>query len=350
MTTITSATAAAAAEQGSAGDIVGWASIREAMAPYRTPSVAVGVGQLASSFLPLVALYALMYLSLSLAWWAPLGLSVVAAAFTVRVFIIQHDCGHGSFLPSRRANDAVGLLCSLMTFTPYAMWRRQHSQHHAHWNDLDHRQTGVDIYSTCLTLDEFRRLSGRRKLLLRVGLHPAVSLILLPPLVFLLLFRVPFDAPPGWRRERRAVHYTNAALLALYGSLGLAFGFASLLLVVLPTMIAAAIIGVWLFSLQHRFDGVRWARHDEWNAVMASLQGSSHLTLPRLLQWFTGNIGFHHVHHLDPKVPNYRLEQCHLAHPAFRSAPVLTLRRGLSSSRYCLWDEDRGTMVRLPRG
>ncbi len=138
------------------------------------------------------------------------------------------------------------------------------------------------------------------------------------------------------------------ALLAVYGSLGLVFGFVPVLLVVLPTMIAASIIGVWLFSLQHRFEGVHWSRREEWNVATASLQGGSHLRLPKLLQWLTSNIGFHHVHHFDPKVPNYRLRRCHFAHSAFQRAPVVTLRSGLSSSRYCLWDEEQDAMVRIP--
>jgi omega-6 fatty acid desaturase (delta-12 desaturase) len=310
--------------------------------------VATSLGQVANSFLPLGGLYALMYTGLSQGWWISLALVPLAAAFVVRIFIIQHDCGHGSFLPSRRGNDLVGALCSFVTFTPYAMWRRQHAAHHAKWNNLDSRKSGADIYSTCLTAAEYRALPHWRRTAWRVMLHPVVSLILLPPLVFLVLYRVAFDTPAGWRRERRAVRNTNAALLAGYGALGFVLGFVPVLLIVLPTMVAASIIGVWLFSLQHRFEQAVWFRQGEWNASAASLQGSSHLRLAKPLQWLTGNIGFHHVHHFDPKVPNYRLERCHIAHPAFQRAPVVTLRSGFSSSRYCLWDEERGAMVRIP--
>lgn len=164
-----------------------WASIRETTARFRSPSLVTSVGQLASSFLPLGSLYALMYASLSLGWWATLALSLVTAGFVVRIFIIQHDCGHGSFLRSRSANDAVGIACSLVTFTPYTMWRRQHAGHHANWNNLDRRASGVDIYSNCLTVAEYRRLPRWRRLVHRIGLHPVVSLLLLPPLVFLAL-------------------------------------------------------------------------------------------------------------------------------------------------------------------
>jgi acyl-lipid omega-6 desaturase (Delta-12 desaturase) len=347
--TTESAAAAAVVDEERADAAAEWAAIRETTLRHRSPSLAISFGQIASAFLPLIGLYALMYAGLSLSFWVTLALSPVAAAFVVRIFIIQHDCGHGSFFRSRRANDAVGMLCSLITFTPYDMWRRQHAGHHAHWNDLDRRTSGADIYSTCLTVAEYRALSRRRKLVHRMALHPVVSLILVPPLVFLVLYRLPFDTPPSWTRERRAVHGTNLALLLAYGGLSVAFGVGATLLVFVPTMVVAAIIGVWLFSLQHRFDGAVWKRHGEWSAMDASLQGSSHLELPRLLQWFTGNIGFHHIHHLDPKVPNYRLEQCHRMHPAFQSAPVVTFRCSLSSSRYCLWDEEQGKMIRIPR-
>jgi omega-6 fatty acid desaturase (delta-12 desaturase) len=321
---------------------------RDTTSRFREPCAATSLGQMANSFLPLAGLYALMYAGLAQGWWVSLALCPLAAAFVVRIFIIQHDCGHGSFLPSRRGNDLAGMLCSLVTFTPYAMWRRQHAAHHAKWNNLDNRMSGADIYSTCLTVAEYRALPRWHRRARRVVLHPAVSLILLPPLVFLVLYRVAFDSPASWRRERRAVRNTNVALLVVYGAVGFGLGFAPLLLIVLPTMIAASIVGVWLFSLQHRFEQAVWFRQGEWNAPAASLRGSSHLRLPKPLQWLTGNIGFHHVHHFDPKVPNYRLEACHRAHPAFQGAPVVTLRSGLSSWRYCLWDEERGAMVRIP--
>lgn len=326
------------------------ASLRASTSCFRTPSLMIGLGQVANSFLPCLALFVLMYASLELSYWVTLALSVPTAAFIVRIFIIQHDCGHGSFFRSRTANHGVGMVCSLFTLAPYSMWRRQHAGHHAHWNNLDHRMSGIDIYSTCLTVDEYRALPGWRRILWRAMLHPVVLLLLLPPLVFLVIFRLPFDAPRSWTRERRAVLATNLALFCLFAALGFGLGFRTVLLVHLPTSIIASLIGVWLFSLQHRFEGSRWTRGDEWTPVMASLQGSSHLHLPRILQWFTGNIGFHHVHHLDPKVPNYRLEACHRSHPAFARATTLTLRQGaLLSSQYCLWDETANKLVKISR-
>lgn len=305
------------------------------------------LGQIGSTLVPLVALIAAMHGGWALGWWwlVPL-LALPAAALTVRAFIIQHDCGHASFLPSKRWNDAVGRFCSLLTWTPYAHWRRHHARHHGCWNDLDRRAgSGSDIYSSCLTVDEYQALTLRQRRRHRLLCHPAVSLLLLPPFIFLALYRVSFDTPASWRQERRSVWATNFALLAVHGVLGLLLGFGPVALVVLAVMVPASVAGVWLFSLQHRFEDAAWSRHAEWSPLAAAMQGSSFLRLPRLLQWFTGNIGFHHIHHLAPRVPNYRLEECHGAHPAFATAPVLTLRDGLRASRFVLWDEGAGRMV-----
>jgi omega-6 fatty acid desaturase (delta-12 desaturase) len=276
---------------------------------------------LASSFLPFVALWAAMAASLDIGYWLTLFLAVPTAGFVVRIFITQHDCGHGAFFRSRRANDTVGRLCSVVTFTPYGNWRRQHAEHHAHWNNLDHRYSGADIYSTCQTVAEYQRLTPWRRRLQRMIHHPIVKLAILPPLVFLLLYRLPFDTPSGWRNERRSVHWTSGALALLFAGLGLAIGFEKTLLVELPIMVLASMTGVWLFSVQHRFESALWARQTEWNPTDAALEGSSHLELPRLLRWFTGNIGFHHIHHLNPRIPNYHLKECHEYVPEFQAIP-----------------------------
>ena len=163
--------------------------------------------------------------------------------------------------------------------------------------------------------------------------------------IFLVLYRFPFAAPRTWRAERRSVHLTNLSLVALHGALAAMLGVGPVVAVLLAVIVPASIVGVWLFSLQHHFDGTHWARHVQWDPVDAALRGSSFLRLPRLLQWMTGNIGFHHVHHASPRVPNYRLEACHSAHPGFTVASVLTLADGLRASRHALWDEGRGRMV-----
>ncbi len=301
--------------------------------------------QVAATFPPLLALLAAMHVGLALGCWPVLALALPAAGLVVRVFALQHDCGHGSLFRSRRANDAVGRLCSLFTLTPYGHWRRQHAGHHAVWNDLDSRDRGADIYSTCATVTEYRAMGRWRRLGYRAVRHPLLAQLLLPPLVFFVLYRIPFDAPPAWRRERRGVHLTNLALAACYGGLCAVLGVGPVTSVLLAVMVPASVAGVWLFSVQHRFEGVRWTRHAEWDLVAASLEGSSYLRLPRVLRWFTGGLGFHHVHHLAPRVPNYRLEDCHDAHPAFATARVITLRGALAAPRHVLWDEAAGRMV-----
>jgi omega-6 fatty acid desaturase (delta-12 desaturase) len=323
-------------------------SLRARLAPFQQPSIGLGIGQIASSVLPFLGIVAAMYVTSSFSTWLTLALAIPAAGFVVRIFIIQHDCGHGSFFRSRRANEALGWVCSVITFTPFANWRRQHANHHAVWNNLDRRADGADIYSTCLTVDEYRALSPLRRRLYRCVRHPFVALLLVPPLVFLVLYRLPFDTPATWRRERLSVYATDLALAAILATLMIIFGVWTVLLVQLPIMVVASIVGVWLFAVQHKFDDALWARQDSWDMTSASLQGSSYLRLPRVLQWFTGNIGFHHLHHLAPRMPNYRLPACHRACPEISGqARPLSLWEALRAPGYALWDEARGRMVRF---
>src|SRR5438034_8468194 len=215
---------------------------------FQAPILARSLGQLATSFGGFFATCTAMYSCLAVSLWITLPMSVLAAGFLVRIFIIQHDCGHGSFFRSRRANELIGNLCSLMTLTPYAFWRRQHARHHGSWNNLDRRAaSGLDIYSSCMTVSEYLRLGRWQQRLYRLSRHPVVSHLILPPAVFLLLYRVPFDAAKGWRHERRAIYVTNVMLVGLFGGLGLAIGFGPVLAVQLPIMLLASIIGVWLF-------------------------------------------------------------------------------------------------------
>lgn len=314
---------------------------------FQAPILCKSLSQAVSSFGGFFATCAAMYLLNDLNYWLSLALVPLAAGFLVRIFIIQHDCGHGSFFRGHRANDSLGFACSLLTLTPYASWRRQHAGHHGIWNDLDRRQSGADIYSSCLTVTEYRVLSPLRRWSYRFTRHPFVANLLLPPLVFLGLYRVPFDTPRAWRHERRAVYFTNAALIAMFGGLGLLLGFDEVAAVQLPVLVLASIVGVWLFSIQHRGNGTRWTRHEDWNSVSAALGSSNYLRLPSLLQWFTGNIGYHHVHHLNPRIPNYRLQECHEAIPALRDAPTLSLRDGLRALGFVLWDEERDRMVTI---
>jgi len=321
------------------------AGLRPRTALFQPPIRRKALLQLATSFGGFVAACAAMYAAFDISYWLTLALAPLAAGFAVRIFIIQHDCGHHAFLRSRRANDIVGLACSLVTLTPYPSWRRQHAGHHGIWNDLDRRQSGADIYSSCMTVAEYRQAGAGGRWWYRLTRHPLVANVLLPPLVFLVLYRFPFDMPKSWRLERRVVHLTTIALVAGLAGLGLVVGYDRLAAVQLPVTILAAIVGVGLFSLQHRGEEVLWARHDVWDPITAALQGSTFLRLPRVLQWFTGNIGFHHVHHLNPRIPNYRLEECHEAIPALRDVPPMSLWQGLKALRLSLWDEGRNRMV-----
>jgi omega-6 fatty acid desaturase (delta-12 desaturase) len=324
-------------------------NILSGVAAFQHPILGRSLWQMATSLGGFLVTCAAMYLCLGISLWVSLPLSVLAAGFLVRIFIIQHDCGHGAFFRSQRANNIIGSLCSVMTLTPYAFWRRQHARHHGSWNNLDRRAaSGLDIYSSCMTVSEYHRLGRWQQWLYRLSRHPIVSHLILPPAVFLLLYRIPFDAAKGWNHERRAIHVTNLALVGLFGGLGLAIGFDRVLAVQLPIMVFASIIGVWLFSVQHRFERTLWVSDADWSFAEAALRGSSHLRLPRILQWFTGNIGFHHIHHLNPRIPNYRLEDCHRTIGGLQSAPVLTLRTAITTLRYALWDDDLGRMVKFP--
>ena len=322
--------------------------LRTLLAAHQAPVAWRSLGQIATTFLPFFALIAAMDALLDVSPWLSRALSVPAAGLVVRIFIIQHDCGHGAFFRGRAANEWLGRCCSLITMTPYANWRRQHANHHAMWNNLDRRHSGADIYSTCMTVAEYRALSPRQRWVQRAVRHPLVAQLLLPPLVFLLLYRVPFDTPRSWRRERASVLLTDLGLAALFAALVLLLGAGPVALVQLPTMAIAAIFGVWLFAVQHRFEGVLWAHEPDWTPTGAALFGSSHLRLPRLLQWFSGNIGFHHIHHLLPRVPNYRLEECHRACAAMAPGTTsLSLGQALRAPAFVLWDEATARMVRF---
>lgn len=321
--------------------------LRSLVEPFEAPVIGRSLFQILTSVGLFFAACAAMYWSLQLSYALTLALALPAGAMLVRVFIVQHDCGHGSFFAARWANDLVGTFCSILTLTPYACWRRQHAGHHVHWNNLDKRIAAYDIYSACLTVAEYRALTPFGRFLYRVPRHPLIAHVLLPPLIFLFLYRFAFDTPKSWLRERLTVHLTNAALLATILILGFALGFRELFMVQLPIVVVTSVIGVWLFAIQHRFDPSLWTRQKEWNFADAALEGSSYLKLPRVLQWLTGNIGFHNIHHLATRIPNYRLKACYRANPAFQDKGALTFSDAMRSLRFTLWDETAGRFVRF---
>jgi omega-6 fatty acid desaturase (delta-12 desaturase) len=320
---------------------------RQVASRFQSPSLRHSLWQGGTTFAAFLALVAVLYGGLALGWWPVLVLALPAAGLVVRIFIIQHDCGHGAYFRSPWANQAVGFCCSLLTFAPYAHWRRQHAGHHGIWNNLDRRDRGADFYSSCVTVAEYRAMTARQRFRFALMRHPVVANFLIPPVLFLLVYRFPFDTPPGWKRERRGVYLTNLMLVLLYGGLGWLIGFWQVALVSLLVLVPASIIGVWLFSIQHRYEGALWLSETEWTHEAASLAGSSFLHLPPVLRWFTGNIGFHHVHHLAPRIPNYRLATCHESHPSFCKVPVMRLRDALASWRFMLWDEDTRRLVTI---
>jgi omega-6 fatty acid desaturase (delta-12 desaturase) len=321
--------------------------LRTAIAPFESSSAASSALQLATSAGLYIALCVLMYWSLHVSYLLTLLLALPAGAALVRTFIVQHDCGHGSFLGSPRANNIVGALCGVLTLAPFANWARQHAQHHANWNNLDRRDSGADIYSTCLTVDEYNARSPWQRFLYRLPRHPLIANIVLPPLVFLLLYRVPFDTPKSWTRERRSVWFTNAAILTCILMLGFWLGFGAVAMVQLPIVVVTTVVGFWLFSVQHRFEDGAWLRQPNWSFDAAAMKGSSHLALPRILHWATGNIGYHHIHHLSPRIPNYRLAACHRSNAILQPETSLSLGRALGAGNLTLWDEAKGKLVRF---
>ena len=321
--------------------------LRHRIADFQTPVLHKSLAQIVTSVGGFLAVCAAMYVTADLSYWIALALAPVAAGFLVRTFIVQHDCGHGAFFRSRRLNDTLGFVCSLLTLAPYTPWRRQHAGHHGVWNNLDRRDSGVDIYSSCLTVDEYRSLGPWRRRWYRVTRSPLIANVVVPPLVFLVLYRLPFDMPAKWRRERLAVYLTNFALTVLIAGVGLLVGFDRVAEIQLPVMVVASIVGVWLFTVQHRSERTVWARDVGWNALTASLKGSTYLRLTPVLQWFTGNIGLHHIHHLNPRIPNYRLQQCHDAVTELREVPAMTLESAFRAMFHVLWDERREKMVTI---
>jgi acyl-lipid omega-6 desaturase (Delta-12 desaturase) len=311
--------------------VVDW---KDLLAKFQQPCVRRATWQIINTFGLYGLLWFGMYWALALSWWVALPLALVAGGLLVRIFIIFHDCGHGSFLPSTRANDIVGFLAGLLTFTPYQHWRWEHSIHHGASSDLDRRGTG-DIWT--LTVEEYLASSPWRRLAYRLSRNPFVLLGIAP--VAMLGIRQRFPAPQASRRERNSVWWNNLALVALAAALSLAFGWKNYLLLQLIIIMVGGAAGIWIFYVQHQFEDAYWARNEEWDFTAAALRGSSYYRLPALLQWFSGNIGFHHIHHLSPRIPNYHLERCHRSNPVFSLVPALTLGASFRTLRLHLWDE-----------
>jgi omega-6 fatty acid desaturase (delta-12 desaturase) len=313
---------------------------RETLAPYARPRLSRSLLDLATSVVPYLALSVAMYFALGVSYLLVLAIAIPASGFLVRTFILFHDCSHGSFLPSRRANLWLGTVLGLFVYSPFLRWRHDHAIHHATSGDLD-RRGGGDVRT--LTVGEYLALPARARLGYRLfrnpvvmfGIGPIVALLVGPRLV----------ARTARPRMRRSVIGTNVALAALIGVLCWLIGWREYLLVQAPTVLLAGSAGIWLFYVQHQFEDAYWENAEGWSYADAALRGSSYLKLPKVLQFFSGNIGLHHVHHLSARIPNYNLQRAHDENPIFHDVPMLSLRDGLRAVRLKLWDEERGRMV-----
>src|ERR1041385_482202 len=313
---------------------------REIVARYQTPSVKRAVWQLVSTVLPLLACFVLMYWSLSVSYLLTLALALPAAGLAIRTFIIMHDCGHGSFLPSRTWNDILGWATGILTATPYSHWRREHAIHHATSGHLAQRGTG-DI--TTLTVREYLTANWWKRTYYRLYRNPLV-LLGVGPTFLLIKHRWPARDLAG-KREKLNVHLTNLALAVLITVTSLLIGFREFMMIWLPIVLLSGTAGVLLFYVQHQFEDAYWREGGAWDYATAAVAGSSYFRLPKVLQWFTGNIGFHHVHHLSPKIPNYQLERCHKENPTFQKVTTLTIGQSIRTLGLKLWDEESGRMV-----
>ena len=316
---------------------------RAIVARYQGSDVRKSLYQLVSTLALLVGTLVAMNLTVTSMPWVTALLLLPAAGFLIRTFIIMHDCGHGSFLPWPKVNDAVGFVTGLLMLTPYAQWRREHALHHASSGDLDRRGNG-DV--TTLTVREYLSLSRFGRFRYRLFRNPAV-LLGLGPLHMIVLQRFRARSVATGSRQLWSVWLTNIGIAALVATFLLAAGPKSVLLVYLPTYYVAAMSGVWLFYVQHQFEDAYWESRGTWDYATAAIEGSSYLRLPKVLQWFTGNIGLHHVHHLGPRIPNYRLQRAHDENALFHAAPVMTITAGIRALRLALWDEQRRQLVRF---
>jgi acyl-lipid omega-6 desaturase (Delta-12 desaturase) len=318
-------------------DIAVWKPI---VARFQQSSIWRAVWQMANTIGAYAVTWGLIYFAVAISWWLVIPLALLGAGFVVRIFIIFHDCGHGSFFKSRRANDTVGFITGVLTLTPYYHWRWEHNIHHASSGHLDKRGTG-DILT--LTVQEYLEASRWKRFAYRLARNPFILFVVAP--LYLFLIRQRFPSAKANKRERHSVYWMNLAIFGMAAALSLIFGLKTYLLIQLVITAAAGAAGVWLFYVQHQFDGVYWERGEDWDYTKAALEGSSFYKLPKILQWFSGNIGYHHIHHLSARIPNYNLERCHKAHPLFQRVKPVTFFQSFRSLTFRLWDEQRRKLV-----
>ena len=309
---------------------------------YRTPSTRRAVFEIVVTVVPFAVLWTAALVSVQREAWAGLLFTIPAAAFLVRLFLIQHDCGHGAFFPSKAANDWTGRILGVLTLTPYAYWRQTHAVHHATSGHLDRREMGaIDTF----TVEEYRAMSPLRRAMYRLYRHPLVQFGFGPSFVFFIQHRVPVDLMRAGRGPWISAVATNVAVAVLWLLMGRALGWTPFLLATGLTTALAASLGVWLFYVQHQFESTHWSRQGRWQIHEAALHGSSYYDLPTPLRWLTANIGVHHAHHVDSRVPFYRLGDVLRAHPELKTVGRLTILDSLKCASLALWDEARGRLV-----
>lgn len=315
-------------------------SLRKQMAPYEKSAIATSVKQMINTFVPFFLFWIFAYQSLKISYALTFVFAVIAAGFLVRIFIIFHDCCHYSFFKNRRANDIVGTISGVMTLFPYRQWQHDHSVHHATSSNLDKRGTG-DIWM--LTVDEYEEASTKTKIQYRLYRNPFVMFVLGPIYKFAIQNR--FNRKGARRKEKLNTYLTNALLVVVIGFLCLTLGWQSVLIVQGTIFMISGAAGIWLFYVQHTFEDSYFEENEHWEYVRAAVEGSSFYKLPRPLQWVTGNIGYHHVHHLSPRIPNYKLEEAHKNTPPLQNVPTVTLATSLESLKFHLWDETQKKYV-----
>lgn len=312
------------------------------LAAYRDANDMRALFELFVTFVPLVAIWTAMWAALSISPWLTLALAIPAAGFLVRLFMIQHDCGHGSFFSSRLANDWTGRVIGVLTLTPYGLWRRTHAAHHATSGCLDRRGKG-DV--TTMTVDEYKAASPWGRLRYRLYRHPLILFGLGPAYLFILQHRLPIGMMRNGWQPWLSTMGTNLSIAALVTAFVWLIGIKAFLIVYLPVIVIAASIGVWLFFVQHQFEETVWDEEDDWNWHDAAMHGSSHFDLPPVLRWFTANIGIHHVHHVASRIPFYRLPKVLKDHPELRGVSRLTLWDSFGCVRLALWDETQRRLL-----
>ncbi|MBM7630929.1 fatty acid desaturase [Geomicrobium sediminis] len=315
-------------------------ALKQSVAPYATSNTKVGIFQLVNTLLPFLFVWFLAYQSLSISIWLSLVFSIIAAGFVVRIFIIFHDCTHASFFKNRTWNRIVGNVCGVLTHFPFEKWKHSHAIHHATSGNLDKRGVG-DIW--VMTIDEYKEASKFERLKYRLYRNPLILFGLGPLYLFLVDNRI--NKQGAKRKEKYNTYLTNVCIVFVYGVMISLIGWQAFLLVQLPIMYLSGVAGIWLFYVQHQFEDSYYENDDEWDFVKAAVDGSSYYKLPKVIQWMTGNIGYHHVHHLSPKVPNYHLEKTHDNIPPLQTATTITLKKSLESIRFRLYDEKNQTFV-----